>query len=210
MNLVLFWAIIQNSEIAIKLLSSLESNSILRKVIIMGLKLDNLDEKTRHLMDEEFRIDQENKKLYFSPRLTEKGEQKYQNLLENAILYGNDVTLAKELKVEDAIKVKEKRILPVGGVFMAKVPENANETLAEGEFNRYYIRAMCRQAIDTGIKKLQIYNANPERITPMKFNQLIGKNLDPRELLEDLRNHSYVNGTSGIPVPETGLTVRFV
>ncbi|WP_371802625.1 hypothetical protein [Candidatus Lokiarchaeum ossiferum] len=175
----------------------------------IGLKLENLDEKTRQLMDEEFKLDQKNKKLYFSPRLSEKGENMYQNLLENAILYGNDTTLATELKTEDAIKVKEKRMMAMGGVILVDVPKNANEALAEGEFNRYYIRAMCRKAIDTGIKKLQIYNANPERETPAEYKQLIGKHLDPKELLNDLRNHSYVDGTSGIPVPQTGLTVKF-
>ena len=178
--------------------------------MIIGLKLEKLDARTRQFMDEEFTMDRDTQKLYFSPRLNERGEKVYKNLLENAILYGNDITLAKELIVEDAMKVKEKRMLPVGGIFIADVPKNANKMLAEGEFNRYYIRAMCRRAIDQGINKLQIYNANPERETPAEYKQLIGKNLDPKELLDDLRRHTYVDGKFGIPVPQTGLTVRFV
>ena len=97
----------------------------------IGLRLDDLDESTRELMDEELKMDRDAHKVYFSPRLSEKGEQMYQNLLENAILYGNDQTLANDLKKEDALKVKEKRMLPVGGIFLADVPKNANEILAE-------------------------------------------------------------------------------
>ncbi|BBI63173.1 hypothetical protein HSBAA_44790 [Vreelandella sulfidaeris] len=41
----------------------------------------------------------------------------------------------------------EERKKPKGGTTIAKIPVTANETLAEGEFNRFYARGFCQRAI---------------------------------------------------------------
>lgn len=112
----------------------------------MALDLVNLDSRTRELMLEELIIDIEKKALYLSKRLNDSGILRYPELLRHAIEKGNDDTLAQELK-NGYLNAAEQRKKPKGGSSTVNVPVNANEMLAEGEFNRFYIRALCRRAI---------------------------------------------------------------
>jgi hypothetical protein len=70
-------------------------------------------------------------------------------------------------------------------VITKAVPINANTTLAEGEFNRFYIRALCIYAIQNNIQFLVVCRAkeslNPRPESLMK----IGTNVDPKTLLND-------------------------
>jgi hypothetical protein len=50
----------------------------------------------------------------------------------------------------------EERRNPRGGITIARVPITAADTLAEGEFNRFYARALCRYALLHGIDALEV------------------------------------------------------
>jgi hypothetical protein len=122
---------------------------------------------------------------------------------------GNDETLAEHLNADGRLNELEERRKPTGGVTMVKVPVTAAATLAEGEFNRFYIRALCRRAIEQGIPRLIVYRAKDVTSPRRESEQKIGTEVDPQQLLADLRAHPGVDTALGLPPgPNSGLSVR--
>jgi len=82
--------------------------------------------------------------------------------------------------------------------------------LAESEFNRYYIRALARRAIEDGIPELVIYRAKPVSNPRPESEARIETSLLPEDLLEDLRSHPGDEPpVLGVPSgPNSGLSVR--
>lgn len=112
----------------------------------MALEYPNLDVVTRRYMIEELFLDTWENRLYISPRLSSTGSQEYPALLRSAIETGNASSLADELRKNGRLNSTEQRRKPKGGYTTAAVPATAPETLAEGEFNRFYARGLCRRA----------------------------------------------------------------
>jgi hypothetical protein len=170
----------------------------------VALHLVDLDEPTRTLMRAEALEDQRQGRLYVSGRLSERGSDAWPNLLLAAIATGDDDALAKELRQPGMMNAMEMR-----KTGPAKVPVNAPEMLAEGEFNRFYIRAVCRRAVEDGIDEVEVYRAkavsNPRRESQAK----LGTRVDAAALLDDLRTHPGVDTALGLPAgPNSGLSVR--
>jgi len=177
--------------------------------VVIILRLENLDEKTRKLMLEELELDIKNNTLYISPRLTEFCKGKYAKLLREAMTSGNDMTLARSLRKSGCLKPYETRRMRNGSYRQVKVPKNAAETLAEGEFNRFYICALCRRVIDEGRGYLEVYRAKQVSNPRPESERKIGKKVDPHKLLHDLRTSPGVEPALGIPPgPNSGLSVR--
>jgi|GEM_PF-289464 len=175
----------------------------------MSFDFRNLDERTRSLMLDEIRSDAIQDRLYQSPRLSEAGRQRYPNILIQAITEGSDATLATDLRVPGMMNETEIRKKPSGGVTTAVVPFTAPETLAEGEFNRFYMRAICRRAIEDGQSRVTAYRAKPVMNARSASEQLIGRQLDAQRLLEDLRTSIGVDTALGLPPgPNSGLSVH--
>ncbi len=173
------------------------------------LQLANLDERTRQYMLEEVEFDSTRGKTYISPRLSSRGQADWLGLLREGFLSGNDTTLAAQLRLAGRLKRRETRQSKRGKVVSAAVPETAAETLAEGEFNRYYIRGLCRRAIDEGIPNLIIYRAKRVESPRPESQARIGKSIDPQGLLSDLRANIGVDPALGVPAgPNSGLSVR--
>jgi hypothetical protein len=176
----------------------------------VSLDLKNLDERTRRFMLEEVERDIVAGKLFLSDRLTDSGKKDYPDLLREAIQGGGDEgTLAKNLRGQGRLKLTEDKISKKGRPYVSKVPENAAETLAEGEFNRFYARGLCRRAIEDGIGNLVVYRAkevdNPRPDSASKIDQQISAS----KLLEDLRINIGVDPALGLPSgPNSGLSVR--
>jgi hypothetical protein len=82
--------------------------------------------------------------------------------------------------------------------------------LAESEFNRYYIRALARRAIEEGIPELVIYRAKPARNPRPESEARVETTLPAEDLLADLRAHpGDESPTLGVPSgPNSGLSVR--
>ena len=99
--------------------------------------------------------------LYLSQRLSSRGKQDYPRLLSVATQAHDECWLAAELRQHGRINLTEERRKPKGGFTTARVPVTAPETLAEGEFNRFYLRALCLRAIEEGTSELIIYRAKP-------------------------------------------------
>ena len=175
----------------------------------MSLYYVNLDERTRQLMLEEVEYDIEHNQLHISPLLSGQGQQDYANLLREAIRSGSDETLAENLSARRRITRVLPRRKPKGGFSIAAAPANAAEMLAESEFNRFYIRALARRAIEDGIADLVVYRAKPVHSPRPKSEALVEATLPPQELLDDLRAHTDEPPELGVPSgPNSGLSVR--
>jgi hypothetical protein len=175
----------------------------------MPLYLENLDGRTRRLMLEELDRDIDNNLLYISPYLSGQGVLDYPNLLRQAIKTGNDVTLAQSLLRLRRLERSYNKRKPGGGYTIASVPANAAEVIAESEFNRYYIRALARRAMEDGIPELVVIRAKPVRQPRPESDALVENTIDPEALLSDLRAHPGERPQMGVPAgPGSGLSVR--
>jgi len=174
----------------------------------MGIYYKNLDEKTREFMLKELEMDIEQRKIYISSRLNALGQSNWANLLKEAITHHNDDWLANQLKVMRYMNMHETRKTKTGKVINAKVPVNASETLAEGEFNRYYARGLCVRAIAEGIDEVVVYRGKEVQNPRIESQNKIGQRVNAKNLLEDLRRSSGVEPALGIPPgPNSGLTI---
>ena len=175
----------------------------------MALYLENLDDRTRRFMLEELQYDIEHNQLYVSPYLSGQGVHDYPNLLRRALESGNDESLTEDLRKLRRTERATERRKPTGGFNTVSVPENAPQTIAESEFNRYYIRAVARRALADNIPALIIYRAKPVAQARPESEALIETTVEPGAILEDLRSHPGERPALGVPAgPGSGLSVR--
>lgn len=171
----------------------------------MSFNFNDLNNATREKMLEEIKRDISSNKLYFSKRFTQTGIDDYPELLIKHSKNGNELTLANELNQNGRLKTIEDSVKGT-----KKVPINAHETLAEGEFNRFYVRALCLIAIDSN-KKLEVYRAKNVSSARSESQNKIGEKIDPQKLLTDLRTNPGVDTALGLPSgPNSGLSVKLV
>src|SRR5438105_14706783 len=114
------------------------------------LVYEDLDGHVRQCMLEELRMDIEKNRLYLSPRLSERGRQDYPGLLTEAIRYQGDAWLESELRRKHRLNRTEECLTADGTAKTVAMPEAAAEAVAEGEFNRYYARGVCRAVVESG------------------------------------------------------------
>lgn len=175
----------------------------------MALNLVNLDGRTRGFMLSEIESDEASGKLYISLRLNSRGREEYPRLLKEAATSENDSWLADQIRRNGLMKTEEERRKPKGGTTVAQVPVTAPDTLAEGEFNRFYIRGLCVRALEDGISELVVYRAKPVSSPRRESEAKIGTRVSPQRLLEDVRTHTGVDTALGLPPgPNSGLSVR--
>ena len=165
----------------------------------------DLDETVRLYMETEVKKDIEVGSLYLGKRLSQQGRLDYPQLLIEAVTGGTPESLARLLRQSGRLNSTEANRLGV----VKKVPYNAAEMLAEGEFNRFYIRAVCLRAIKQGMSTVRVYRAkqvsNPRRQSVI----LLDTDVDAEALLSDLRANIGVDTALGLPGgPNSGLSVR--
>ncbi len=83
----------------------------------------------------------------------------YAGLLRQAAVEHDDGWLADTIRRGGMMKTHTERATPSGGMTLVKVGANAPDMLAEGEFNRFYMRGLCARALAEGIDKLVIERA---------------------------------------------------
>ncbi len=89
------------------------------------------------------------------------------------------------------------------------MPVDANKTLTDREYNRFYIRGLCIYAIKTNVQSLVVYrtkeSSNPRSESLMK----IGMKVDQKILLNDLRSNVGIDTFLGLPAGQnSGLSVK--
>jgi len=170
----------------------------------MQFNFENLDQRTRGLMNDEVDRDIQSDNLYISKQFNDIGIQKYPDLLKKAISTGSESSLSDDLKNENCIATEKMK----SGKWV-KVPHTANKTLAEGEFNRFYIRALCRRVIEDKNGALEIYRAKQVSAPRSESQMRIGEPVDSKKLLDDLRKKPGVDTALGVPSgPNSGLSVK--
>jgi hypothetical protein len=172
----------------------------------VGLKFEDL-EVARKFMLEEIEMDVQSEKIYLSSYLTQSGQGNWAGLLLAAAQTGSDETLAVSVRGMFSTKIQKRK--HKGGFIWAAVPHNANEVLAESEFNRYFCRGLARHATDAGIPRLEVYRAKQVAQPRPESQQKIGLLVDPGVILIDLRSSQGVEPALGIPLgPGSGITLR--
>lgn len=169
----------------------------------------------RQFMVEEFESDLAAEKVYMSPRLTEAGAAAYPQMLRLALAEGTPQSFEAALRRNGILRLKELRQLKKGPI-LADVPYTAAETLAQGEFNRYYCRGLCRHVVDSAAAVAQAVEATVEVYRAMEVTvprsasvALIGTRVNAEKLLADLRVHIGVDTALGVPAgPNSGLSVK--
>jgi len=144
--------------------------------------------------------------VYRSPRLNDNGKARWVALLGEAAAKHDDAWLAGQLRSESLLK-KEETATRKGKTYVKSVPVTAPGTLAEGEFNRWYIRGLCVRAIAEGIKSVIVYRARGSDNPRPESEALIGAKMDPGALLEDLPKFQGKE-PSLLPYVNSGLSVR--
>jgi hypothetical protein len=175
----------------------------------MPLDYNHLDERTRALMLAEIERDIVAGVLYLSDNLSPLGCRSYPDLLRKAALSGNDDSLAADIR--NCLNSHEKpRHLASGGFSKAPIMRNnAHEMLAEGEFNRFYMRGICLRAIEDGVDQLIVYRAKEVMNARSASVQKVGQSISTQALLNDLRTHTGVDTALGLPPgPNSGLCIR--
>lgn len=175
----------------------------------MAFMFKNLDKNTRDEMLAEVAKDEENKNLAYSKRFSETGTIQYAGLLKAAITEGNEESLAESLKANNCFAQSETRTIKDKQI-MAKTPSNTSTIFAEGEFNRFYARALSVLAIRDG-KKLIVYRAKETQNPRPESEAKIGTEIDPNKLLKDLRTNIGIDTALGIPAgPNSGISVELL
>lgn len=177
----------------------------------MGIHYESLDAAVRASMIHEVERDQANGSLYISPRLTDAGAQAWPDLLREAGEQHDDTWLAAALRSRAYIRTEEQRRKPRGGFTMAAVPHTAPDTLAEGEFDRFYARGLCAHVLASGGTHAEVYRGKEVENPRPESQAMIGQRLPAQQLLSDLRTSQGVEPALRLPPgPNSGLTVRRV
>lgn len=175
----------------------------------MPLHYENLDPTTRRLAIAELDSDVANGTFHVSDRVRPTAVEEYRRLLREAIRYYDDLWL--EERAGDLLVDFETRRTASGGQTTAKVPEMAARMLAEGDFNRYYMRGVCLRAVEEQRQVVEVYRARLSLEPRPESEELEGQRLDAKEVLDYLRG---VTGSESpaarLGRPNSGLSVRLV
>lgn len=173
----------------------------------MGIHYENLDEITREYMLEESQLGSH----YISPRLTEDGQIRWQSLFEEGIKIYDDDWIAQEILKRGYMKSQEEYTRN-GITRLRNINKlNAAQQLAEGEFNRYYLRGLCLRAKAEGKDFLIVYRGKAVNNPRLESEQKIGTQVSTNTLLDILRTNDFVTIEAAIGIPggpNSGLTCR--
>jgi hypothetical protein len=167
-----------------------------------------LDARTRVLMIDEIKRAEKSGQLYFSKRFNDIGTRGWVAWLMLAAEQHDEHWLAYQLEANSAMKHLETRAKPKGGYTVAHVPDTAAETIAEGQFNRFYMAAICRRAIEDGNSSVQIYRAKRRTEPRPESKALEGTLQDTNKLLKELRSID-LSLTSALHKQNSGLSIDY-
>lgn len=149
--------------------------------------------------------------VYLSPRLSPRGTEEYPDLLREAVLGGDAETLTVGLSSNGRLLAHGTERHPRGPDIIKNVPVTAAQTMAEGEFNRFYARGVCVRALAEACPPatVTIYRARESASPRSASIALTGAARSAAELLEDLRTHIGMDTALGLPPgPNSGLSVH--
>ncbi len=155
---------------------------------------DELAPEIRRLMLEEFLWSLEHEKFYFSKYLTESEYEEYLRMLHEALAAGTPDRLEE--------------LLSAHGVFREDAPRKSIQTFAWDEFNKYYMRALCRWVHDHAGYELVVIRGRHSKNSRSSSNTLLRQTKKASSFLNGLRHWPKINpfgANSGLT-----LTIRAV
>ena len=175
----------------------------------MPLQYQNLDPTTRRYAIDELDADLASDAFHASERLRPTAVADYQHLLRESLRYYDDLWL--EQRASDLLVDFETRQTRSGGQTTAKIPEMASRMLAEGDFNRYYMRGVALRAIEEGRQVVEVYRGRLSLEPRPDSAEAEGQRLPAKEVLDYLRGTTNVApGEVRLGRPNSGLSVRLV
>lgn len=171
----------------------------------MGLNQKDLNPEIRGLMIQEMDNDLAGQILYLSPRLNAQGKNVWHQLLKEASANHSDDWLANEIARQRLLNPHDLR----QGKPIA-MRHDAHQLLAEGEFNRFFMRGICLKAIEIGAPAVVGYRARGSENPRAESLAIVGKKFEPREFLDRLRSAIGADTPFGYPgSANSGLSVKF-
>ena len=174
----------------------------------MPLQYHDLDPVTRRHALAELDADLAAGTFHVSERLRPADVADYQRQLRDAVRYYDDLWL--EDRIPQRLVDFELRRTPSGGQTTAKVPEGAARLLAEGDFNRYYMRGVAARAIEEQRGVVEVYRARLSMEPRAESAELEGQRLPATEVLAYLRREIDESTAAPLGRPNSGLSVRLV
>lgn len=150
----------------------------------MAMLYKDICPEVRALMIDEINLDGDG--LYRSAYFTPAGVAAWKNMLVESCRSGSDVSLAAAIKSGPYLLSRHPRRTK-NGISFASVPFDAHETIAESNFSRFYLRALCRFALSKGMESLIGYRAMAVATPRAGSQQKIGAHFDAAVTLADLR-----------------------
>lgn len=168
---------------------------------------ENLDEKTRGYMIEAIEEAESSDNIYFSTRFNDAGNKEWVSLLKESAKEHTEHWLAYQLEKKNLMKGFEGSKTPSGGYTIKHVPHSAAETMAEGQFNRFYILGLCKRAKVESISELEVYRAR-ESTQPRSHSQsLIGSKISVVDIESQLTKVAN-SFKSPLVKPNSGISVK--
>ncbi len=172
-------------------------------------EFEELDEITRGYMLEELERDENNSTIYYSARFSAEGKAVCYECLREAIRNGNEQTLAAALSRPSLWEPFEIHHRGAKSYPVKITPKNAAIIYAQGEFNVYYLRGLCRKLLAEGETHAEVYRA--KKVAVPRTGQTVnpGDLLPLQDVLEDLRSRD--EGASRLGLPRgvlSGLSLR--
>lgn len=175
----------------------------------MPLTYENLDPTTRRLALAELDRDEEHDRVHVPDRIRPEARAEYLNRLRDALRYYDDRWL--EEHVDELLVESESRRTKGGGQATARLPTGAARMLAEGDFNRYYMRGLARRSIGEGRAVVEVYRARLSMEPRESSAGLEGTRLPAQQLLDELRGDApSPDPDHRLGKPNSGLSVRLV
>ena len=169
--------------------------------------LINLND-VRDEMVSEIELDAQQGNLYTSERLNVHGTEAYPKLLLSAAASGDMNSFCSSLTMGH-FNPSYHRKKPKGGFTTVTMPSNANTTLCEGEFNRFYIRAVCLKAVNSNQEFITVYRARESANPRSASVALENTTFSAKALLDDLRTNVGVDTAFGLPPgPNSGMSIK--
>ncbi|MBT9559620.1 MAG: hypothetical protein IV100_26560 [Myxococcales bacterium] len=165
---------------------------------------NHLNAEVRKTMLAEIELDIRENVLTPSKHFTVAGAAGYPALLQRAAAEYDESWLASQLR--GAFNKKE--IIASGAE--RDVRRDQHELFAGSEFNRFYVRGICRHAIDNGQTAVRIYRARASQRPRPESEAKIGILVDPNLVLADLRSKVGTSPEFGLPEVNSGLSLELL
>ncbi len=153
--------------------------------IIMTLIKKELDTIRRDFMIKEVKADIKENSLGHNLRLNHSGNHEWPELLLNAVTEGDEMSLAETMRNRQCMRVYD-AVSKDSGIQLQRVTDDQYIDFTRNEFNRIYLRGICREALDTGCNCIVLKDDSFE------------KQYNSSELLQHLKSNVELEDIIGI------------